>query len=141
MSSGSTIQRDDGGWRLPIEHRCVGRCVIDHAFALEFYDGADSMVVRIECDFTIIERGLAHRFTPSEPRGLGPAVALFGQVVSSAWALVDGTLAVTFEDGRVMSVAPDTGYEAWEFFGPGGMRAVCAPGGTVSVWQPKYPGP
>ena len=135
MSSGA-IQREDGGWRLPIDHCSVGRCVVDHAFALEFHDGAASMVVRIECDFTIIERGQAHRFTPSEPRGLGPAVALFGQVVYSARALVDGTLIVTFEDGRVMSVAPDTSYEAWEFFGPGGMRAVCAPGGTISVWQP-----
>lgn len=136
MSSGA-LQRDDGGWRLPIESRGVSRCVVDHAFALEFHDGAQSTVVRIEGDFTILEGGQACRLTPSEPGNLGPAVALFGQVVRSARALADGKLEVAFEDGRIMSVEPDTCYEAWELSGPGGMRAVCTPGGTISVWQPK----
>lgn len=140
MSSGA-IQRDDGGWRLPIEHRDVSRCVVDHAFSLEFYDGGQSTVVRVEGNFMVVERGQACRLSPSEPKGLGPAVALFGQVVRSARALATGRLEVAFEDGRVMSVEPDDRYEAWELCGPGGMRAVCSPGGTLSVWQPKDDAP
>jgi hypothetical protein len=141
MKQRGAIQRDDGGWCLPIEHRGVSRCAVDHAFVLEFHEGAESTVVRIEGEFTIVERGQACRLTPSEPRGLGPAVALFGQVVSSARVSEKGRLEIAFDDGRSMRVEPDTRYEAWEFFGPGGMRAVCAPGGTISVWQPKDDAP
>lgn len=136
MSSGA-IRREGDAWRLPIEHRDVSRCVVDHAFALEFHDGAQRTVVRVEGGFTIVEPGHAYRLTPSEPRSLGPAMALVGQVVRSALASPNGTLEIAFEDGRLMSVEPDTRYEAWELFGPGGMRVVCAPGGTISVWQPK----
>jgi hypothetical protein len=131
------LQKSEGGWRLPIEQRGVSRCIVDHAFALEFHEGEQSAVVRIEGTFAILDQGRVHRLTPSAPKELGPAVGLFGQVVRSATASARGELEISFEDGRVLSVQPDARYEAWEIYGPGGMRAVCTPGGEVSVWQPK----
>jgi hypothetical protein len=132
-----SLQRSGGGWRLPIEQRAVSRCIVDHAFALEFHEGEHSAVVRIEGSFTVLDQGRVHRLTPTAPKDLGPAVGLFGQVVRSATASAEGKLEIAFEDGRALSVNPDARYEAWEIYGPRGMRAVCTPGGEVSVWQPK----
>jgi hypothetical protein len=132
-----SLQRVSGGWRLPIEARGVSRCSVDHAFALEFHDGEQSTIVRIEGEFTVFDHGRTYRLTPSVPMELGPAVALFGQVVCSAWASAEGKLEIVFEDGRTVCVEPDARYEAWEIYGPGGMRAVCTPGGAISIWQPQ----
>lgn len=131
------IQKVEGGWRLPIEQHSVSRCIVDHAFGLEFSEGEQSAVVRIEATFTIFAQGRAHRLAPSAPHELGPAMGLFGQVVRSATSSSQGRLEIEFEDGRMLSVEPDAIYEAWEIYGPGGMRAVCTPGRAVSVWQPK----
>ena len=131
------LLRSDGGWRLPIEQRGVTRCLVDHAFTLEFHDGEQSAIVRIEGTFTVVDHGLVHQLTPTAPRELGPAVDLYGQVVRSATASSQGKLEIVFEDGRRLSVEPDARYEAWEMSGPGGVRAVSTPGGAVSVWQSK----
>ncbi len=119
----------------------MSRCTVDHAFALEFHDGEQNMIVRIEGEFTVFDHGRAYRLTPSVPMELGPAVALFGQVVRAARASAEGKLEIVFEDGRTMCVEPDARYEAWEVYGPGGMRAVCTPGGALSIWQPKHDPP
>lgn len=130
------VHRVDGGWRLPIEQRCVSRCILDHAFVLEFHEGQEIAIVRIEGAFTIHDQGRAFRLNPACPLELGPALALFGKVVHSAMASAGGTLDLVLGEGVNLSVEPDAHYEAWEVAGPGGMRAVCTPGGAVSVWQP-----
>lgn len=131
------LQPCDGGWRLPLEERAVGRCIVDQAFALEFHEADEKAVVRIEGAFSVLDQGRSHQLTPAAPMELGPAVGLFGQVVRSARASAAGRLEIAFEDGRILSVEPDARYEAWEISGPSGMRAVCTPGGAISVWQPK----
>jgi hypothetical protein len=132
-----SFQKNEEGWCLPLEQRGVSRCAVDHAFSLEFYEGEQAAVLRIEGEFTISDRDRVYRLSPSVPMELGPAVALFGQVVRSARTSAEGKLELAFEDGRTLSVEPDACYEAWEVSGPDGMRAVCTPGGAISVWQPK----
>ena len=136
MSSWS-LAKTNNGWRLPLEDREINRCIIDYAFSLEFQEGRQTAVLRIEGDFTIDDHGHTYRLNPSVLTELGPAVALFGQVVRFARASVEGKLELTFINGRILSVDPDACYEAWEMTGPNGTRAVCLPGGTISVWQPK----
>ena len=131
------LQPNDGGWRLPIEQRVVSRCIVDHGFTLEFHADGEKAAVRIEGAFTVFDRGRSHQLSPAAPTELGPAVGLFGQVVQAARASAAGRLEITFEDGRMLYVEPDARYEAWEISGPSGMRAVCTPGGAISVWQPK----
>lgn len=130
------LQPSDGGWRLPLEQRAVARCIVDHAFALEFHEADEKAVVRIEGVFSVLDQRGSHQLTPAAPTELGPAVGLFGQVVRSARASAAGRLEIVFEDGRILSVEPDARYEAWEIAGPSGMHAVCTPGGAVAVWQP-----
>lgn len=97
-------QTSECGWRLPIEQLGVTRCVVDHAFALEFHDGEQRAVVRIEGIFAILVHGRVHRLTPSAPTELGPALGLFAQVIRSATASARGELEIAFEDSRVLSV-------------------------------------
>ena len=127
----------DGGWQLPLEQQVVGRCSVDHAFALEFYDLNETAAVRIEGAFSVFDRGHSHQLPPAAPWELGPAMGLVGHVVTSARVSGTGRLEIAFDDGRMLFVDPDALYEAWEIVGPRGMHVVCAPGGAVSVWQPK----
>jgi hypothetical protein len=136
-----TIQRHDRGWRLPLQQRSVSRCTVDHAFALELHEDEQTAVLRIEGDFTIRDNDRTYQLSAAVPRELGPAVALFGQVIRMATISAEGALELTFEDGRTLSVEPDASYEAWGIVGPNGVRAVCAPGGAISIWQPKGPCP
>ncbi|MDQ3370221.1 MAG: DUF6188 family protein [Myxococcota bacterium] len=128
------LQRTERGWRLPIEQARVTRCIVDHAVALEFFEGELCVVVRVEGDFSILDGARVHRLSSSAPQDLGPAVGLLGQTVRSATTSAQGKLEIAFEDGRMLSVEPDERYEAWELCGPGGTRAVCMPGGEVAVW-------
>ena len=126
------------GWSLPLEQRCVGRCAVDHAFSLEFYEGEHALILRIAGDFTISDRGRIYQLNPAVTWELGPAISLFGQTVRAAGASADGKLELVFADGRTLLVEPDADYEAWEVSGPYGMQAVCSPGGEISIWQPKH---
>jgi hypothetical protein len=129
------LQPLNGGWRLPLEQQAVSRCILDHAFILEFHDAEEKVILRIEGTFLICNNGGDHILAAATPAGLGPALELFGQVVRLATASQEGQLKIVFEDGRILSVEPDDRYEAWEMSGPRGMRVVCAPGGRISVWQ------
>jgi len=114
----------------------VTRCIIDHAFTIEFADADEKMLLRIEGGFELSDDRL-RRISASSPLDMGPAVALFGCKVNAAAASDDGRLQVDFEGGRCLSVAPDENLEAWEFCGPAGARMVCMPGGALAIWQPE----
>ena len=59
---------------------------------------------------------------------------LYNQRISDSAIHDDGTLSVRFENGSVLTVGPDDDFEAWSIVGPDGQRAVCMPGGDLSVW-------
>lgn len=53
-----------------------------------------------------------------------------GAVVAEASADQDtGTLVLSFEDGRRITVASHEGYEAWEYAGPNNRDVFCMPSG------------
>jgi hypothetical protein len=131
----ASIRREDHGWRLPIESIPVTRFLIDYGLTLQFSLVEETFEIRIESTFSVIEADIMHTLVPSSQSALGPALKLFGKVVRTAFASEAGELSIIFEDARFLSIKPDARHEAWEFVGPGGMRAVCAPGGKVSVWQ------
>jgi hypothetical protein len=111
------LKTSDEGWRLPSEHRGVSRCVVDHAFAMEFHEGEHSVVVRIEGASTVVDQGHVHRLTSATPKDLGPAVGLFGQVVRSATASAQGS-----SRSRLSHLRPDG---AWrENCADGSLRAM-----------------
>lgn len=65
---------------------------------------------------------------------LDPMHPLVGKRVSTSEVSATGELAVIFEDGSRIDVAPDDDYEAWNYRAPGGAIFVCLPGGDMATW-------
>lgn len=124
-------------WVLPLQGKTVTRCLVDYAFGLELWEHDGTMTIRIEGDLVLKGYGGEHRLSPAHPTALGPALSTIGQAIASAKAYKDGCLEVHFADGSILSVKPDTEYEAWEIVGTGGLRVVCMPGGSLAIWQPE----
>ena len=124
-------------WVVPLQGKTVTRCLVDHAFGMELWERDGTTTIRIEGDFVLKGYGGEHLLSPASPTALGPALSTFGQVIAAVRAYKDGCLEVHFADGSMLSVKPDAAYEAWEIAGTGGLRVVCPPGGSLSIWQPK----
>ena len=123
-------------WVVPLEGKTVTRCLVDDAFELELWEGAGTTTIRLEGGFVFQEHGREYQLSPAHPPALGPALATLGKTIASAKGYKDGYLEVRFADGSTLAVKPDAAYEAWEIAGTGGLRIVCTPGGSLSIWQP-----
>jgi hypothetical protein len=135
MSSQPNLVEHEDHWELlPLVGRAVTRCLVDHAFALQFWSPETEFELRIEGPFTLRQPdGEELSLMPEETPSLGPALRLLRREVSSARAHKDGRLEVLFSDGSSLSVGPDQHYEAWELAGSG-QRLVSTPGGDLAVW-------
>jgi hypothetical protein len=126
-------------WILPLAGRTVTRCCIDGAVSLELSDaGSTDATIQIAGTFDL-QRGRRRRTWRLHPQGdasaLAPVLNLLGLTVDRAEALKDGTLVVVFADGSRVSVTPDPDYEAWEFAGNRGAKAIALPGGDLAIWR------
>ena len=124
-------------WVVPLQGKTVTRCLVDHAFGIELWEREGTTTIRIEGGFVFQGHGEEHQLSPAHPTTLGPALSTIGNAVTSARAYKDGCLKVHFTDGSILSVKPDAAYEAWEIAGTRGLRVVCTPGGSLSIWQPE----
>lgn len=122
-------------WIMPLQGKTVTRCFVDSAFGIEFWDRDGLTTIRIEGSFVLQEHGADQCLSPECPTALGPALSALGKMVMSAYAYKNGCLVVHFADESSLSVAPDAEYEAWEMVGSDGLRMVCTPGGSLSIWQ------
>jgi hypothetical protein len=129
------IELDDYWLMAPLAGRAVTRCFVDHAFGIECWDGEREAAIRIEGNFVYKANGAEYRLSPEQPTALGPVLSMLHKIVQSARVYKDGCLEVNFADGSSLSVTPDPEYEAWEMVGSGGLRAVCGPGGSLSLWR------
>lgn len=127
-------------WVVPLQGKTVTRCLVDRAFGLELWERAGITTIRIEGDFVFQGQGAEYQLSPAHPTALGPVLSTVGKAVTSARAYKDGCLEVHFADGSNLSVKPEAAYEAWEIAGKGGLRVVCTPGGSLSIWQPEKDG-
>jgi hypothetical protein len=122
-------------WVLPVGEGVVTQLQIDFAFGftieqwLRFRIG-EPFIVRsasgeIECD-------------PENPASVAPLLDLHQAVVTEAAVYKDGSLSVTFADGRLLRVPPGDHYEAFEVTGSwaGGdpFRLISLPGGGLAEW-------
>ncbi len=124
-------------WILPVAGRTVTRCCIDAGFTIELsIDGANEATILISGTFELQTADRSWRLRPDgDAAGLAPALTLLGLAVEHAEAHKDGTLDVAFGDGRRLRVAPDPDFEAWEFAGSRGAKAIALPGGDVAIWR------
>lgn len=131
----SLVEHEDHWELLALVGRAVTRCLVDHAFSLQFWSPDAVFELRIDVHFTLREPGGEElSLTPEETTSLGPALRLFRREVSSARAHKNGRLEVLFSDGSSLSVSPDQQYEAWELAADSGQRLVSTPGGDLAVW-------
>ena len=122
-------------WRLPLAGRVVDRVVIDWAITLHLDDSEGGIEVKVEQPFVAENERGSTRVDPSgDPALLGPAAAVARARVKSAVAFKDGRLELVFESGLRWHVAPSPDFEAWMVTGPGLLRVVGMPGGTVATW-------
>jgi hypothetical protein len=124
-------------WVVPLQGKTVTRCLVDHAFEIELWERDSTTTIRIEGDFVFKGHGGEHQLSPASPTALGPALSTLGQAIAAVRAYKDGCLEVHLADGSTLSVKPDAAYEAWEITGTRGLRVICPPGGSLSIWQPK----
>jgi hypothetical protein len=130
-----TIVKDGSGWLLPLSGRQVDRCTLDYRFGLNFYGGDDEAAIIVEGAFRLLDNEDVLEMDATQPAELGPAFALVRRVVRTARATETGRLEVLFEDGSRLIVEPNEQFEAWEMYGPGGIRAICMPGGDIAIWN------
>ncbi len=122
---------------LPLVGKSVSRCYVDNALGLQFFEGEKPTTIRIETPFRLNWSGRHVVVDPRNRKEVGQAMVLFGEKVSQAEALGDGTLVLLFESGIELRTPPDEHYEAWEIAGPGGFLVVSRPGGGLAVWTAK----
>jgi Family of unknown function (DUF6188) len=139
MSKDDQLIEHDNYWLVaPLAGKAVTRCCVDHAFGIECWDGEQQATIRIEGNIVYKANGAEYRLAPEQPTALSPALSILHKIVQSARVYKvykDGCLEVNFADGSSLSVKPDSEYEAWEMVGSGGLRAVCGPGGSLSLWR------
>jgi hypothetical protein len=125
-------------WILPVSGQTVTRCCVDAAFSIELSTaGCAEATISISGTFDLQSKNALRRLRPERGAStLAPALGLLGLTVDHAEAYKDGTLELAFSDGSRVRVAPDPVYEAWEFAGGRGAKAVALPGGDLAVWRP-----
>jgi hypothetical protein len=126
-------------WVLPISGYVVIRCCISQDLEIVLSGSAqlDSAMIDIARSFELVDQD--GRSWPlradSAAQTLAPVLQIIGLTVKQADVLKDGTLEMAFADGTRLRVAPDPDFEAWEFTGERGAKAVSLPGGEVAVWK------
>lgn len=107
----------------------------EHEFSLNLVFSGE-WEIRIETTFRL--RAAEELLVIDPEEGLARSAefldALIGRAVDTAEVSERGLLTLAFEGGVVISVEPDTRYEAWTVAGPAGVKLVCMPGGEVAVW-------
>jgi hypothetical protein len=124
-------------WILPLAGGAVTQCCINHGLTIEVAsNGADAATVFISGAFDLQSADGAWRLNPAgKAVDLAPALVLLGLAVDYAAAHKDGTLEMVFAGGIRLRVPPDEAYEAWEFDGNHGAKAIALPGGDIAIWR------
>lgn len=118
---------------LGIRLQSIDRQAFGYIFSLITSEGYN---IDIETEFTLNTANRYLRFSSESATAESePLVALVGQSLASAIAEKDGTLELRFSQGDRLRVGPNPDYEAWTIAGPGGIEAVCMPGGELALWK------
>ncbi len=128
-------------WILPVAGHTVTRCCIDDVLTIEVSEderATATLLIAGPFELQTADR-FWHRFWRLGKRSnsirFAPAQALSGLKVERAVAFKDGTLEMAFADGSHLRVPPNAKYEAWEFTGRHGAKAIALPGGELAIWR------
>ncbi len=108
---------------------------IDFAFGLTIEQWLN---VRIEEPFTVQTEGRLIECDPENPASVAPLLDLHQAVVVQGAVYRDGSMTLTFADGRVLQVRAGQQHEAFSVTGSraGGepFRLISLPGGGLAEW-------
>jgi hypothetical protein len=113
----------------------VTRFVIDDALSLALHAPDREATLRIDGEGRLEQAGAVHAFSPdTDPRALGPVLALLHERVAVVVVGTDGELALEFASGARLRALPDEHNVAWSVQVAGGGSAACLAEGKV-VWH------
>lgn len=121
-------------WTLPLNGSSVTRCSVDRAIVLDFLERESELTMRIEEKILLREHDKVQILSPEEPTKICPLFSILRKSVISALAYKSGKLEVQFENDILLSVEPDSQYEAWQVIEVRGFMIISLPGGGLAVW-------
>lgn len=128
------LRRGEGCWVLPVRGEPVTRLALEAAAVVLLL--ANGVEVRIEGVLALRRPdGSTVELDPGTDADLAPLLALRRATVVAGSALDDGRLELVVAGGGLLVVAADPAHEAWQLVGPGGVRLVSVPGGSLAVWE------
>ncbi|NUP45279.1 MAG: hypothetical protein HOY76_51715 [Streptomyces sp.] len=106
------------------------------------FDTALTVLTSEDCELRVETAAVVKRpaegAAPFDPESPGTAAVQLVQLIHDAIILAKvgsiGNLAIAFESGAELSVAPHAEYEAWALVEPNGRQVTCMAGGEVALW-------
>ncbi len=101
-----------------------------------------STVISLGMKFDFVQHGQTRQLNAEDVVSLAPLLQLIGCEIESIVAGKSGFLHLRFSNKIEIQVPSDAGefrFEAWQIADKHGFLAVCAVGGTVSIWDPHLP--
>jgi hypothetical protein len=113
----------------------VSRLVIDYRFRLQFEVDGSAVWLALSTPFVLTVYGAGSPIDPEDTSSLLPALRLLHDKIARVSVSPPGILAVSFDSGSTLRIAPDPNYEAWEYIGPSHAQVICLPGGGLAIWS------
>jgi hypothetical protein len=132
------LKEDRDGWILSFRDGRVQLIQIDFRLNFLVTDGPDRTWLHVETPGRLKSGTTETSFVPEQSVTLAPMLVFFNSVVSKVRIAKTGQLVVEFEQDRLMFVAPDKAYEAWQIecsTEKGELMLVCRPGGDVTLFR------
>jgi hypothetical protein len=126
------------GWILSFKDGRIQLIQIDFRLNFLVTDGPHRAWFHVETPGRLKIGTTETSFVPEQSVTLAPMLAFFNATVSNVRIAKTGQLVVEFEQDRLMFVAPDKAYEAWQIEGSteeGELMLVCPPGGDVALFR------
>lgn len=121
---------------LPLPGLIVDGCMVEHGLQLILVGPDARVYLHIEgwIRLTTAE-GSTPEVSALDHQATQIARRIVGRTVKTAAVLVDGDLALVFEDGSKLGVDADREYQSWELLTAKGYHIVCGPGGKLTITQ------
>ena len=126
------------GWELPLKGHGVTVSSDKWSVTLLFKKESNGFTLHIEVPFSVendskkldIDMG-------GDPANSPLAVILADAIVEEAVAWDDGSLALGFNDRRIIRIPGSKEFESWSIVGSNGLRIVSTPNCELEIWGMK----
>jgi hypothetical protein len=129
----------DDGWAVALSDARLGYIHVDFRLGLDISDASGIVRVTVEQRCWLRQSDREITLNPDDPSTVAPILKLFNAKVDAVAIRRTGELAVQFADGHRLDVCPNDQYEAWQIACENEFLIVCAPGGSVTIFQEAPP--